>query len=589
MTLADTRDSPVKSGLKTWQRCRSLAAYVLSVSRKRSILSVVFLILGSFSEGVSLLLLLPLLQFISAQGGGTVLDLPTGPLAPVLGASFQIELWLILAIFVAVVTIGALFARFKNIYMSALLVDTVNRLRIDLFASISKARWSAVARKRTADLDHVLTGDIDRVQTATASLFLLIQNAVFLCAYMLLSLMISWQMTAIAAVAGALVFVALRPIRKQGAIFGDKLTTERQRQYRTISDFLAGLKVTKSFNAEPRYIAELNGTLERMRGDLMRYTRINSLGTTLFQILSAVMVCVFIYVAYAVYAMPFSRIIVLLVIFMRLSPRFTGTQDHLQNAIINLPAFETMQRVKADCDAAVEIPQAATTLSPSGLKHSLDFEAVSFSYGDHLAVDAVSFSLPARQITAIVGPSGGGKSTMADLVMGLLMPDSGRILIDGVALEAAHGPSWRTHIAYVPQETYLLSATVAENLKIAAPHATVEDMWHALRQAQAAAFIERLPQGLDTPVGDGGIKLSGGERQRVALARALLRQPALLILDESTSALDRENTQGILSTIDSLRGQMTVLLITHNPVVVEHADTVITVDGGQIVTSAGAS
>ena len=198
-------------------------------------------------------------------------------------------------------------------------------------------------------------------------------------------------------------------------------------------------------------------------------------------------------------------------------------------------------------------------------------------------VSDITFGLPAGKVTALIGPSGSGKSTIADMLLGLLEPTAGRILADGIEINAANRRRWRDQVAYVPQDVFLLHETIAANLRLAAPQASNDDLWKALRSAHAAEFIERLEHQLDTVVGDRGVRLSGGERQRIALARALLRKPSLLILDEATSALDWQNQSLIAKSIDGLRGSMTILTIAHRPSMIAFADWVVAMESGRIV------
>jgi ATP-binding cassette subfamily C protein len=162
-----------------------------------------------------------------------------------------------------------------------------------------------------------------------------------------------------------------------------------------------------------------------------------------------------------------------------------------------------------------------------------------------------------------VGPSGAGKTTVADLVAGLIFPDRGRVTVDGKELTPARIGRWRERIGYVGQEPFLFHDTVRANLLWAAPGASEDDLREALRAAAAWGFVARLPHGLDTVVGDRGVRLSGGERQRLALARALLRRPDLLILDEATSNIDAGNERRIGAAVRRLRGSLAILVITH--------------------------
>jgi ATP-binding cassette, subfamily C, bacterial len=197
----------------------------------------------------------------------------------------------------------------------------------------------------------------------------------------------------------------------------------------------------------------------------------------------------------------------------------------------------------------------------------------------------VSFDLPARTTTALIGPSGAGKTTLADLAVGLLSPSSGRILVDGIPLTGEAVAHWRDAIAMVPQEAFLFHESIRANLLWAHPEANELDMWQAVAIASAEAFVRQLPDGLDTVVGDRGARLSGGERQRIALARALLRRPALLVLDEATNSLDAGNETLILDALARMHGQVTMLVIAHQPSTIRDADQVITVDLGRVAST----
>jgi len=248
-----------------------------------------------------------------------------------------------------------------------------------------------------------------------------------------------------------------------------------------------------------------------------------------------------------------------------------------------IPAIDETESLLAECAAAAE-PVAVNAL-PLPLDCELRFDAVSFSYPgrDVAAVLDINLSFKARTTSAIVGTSGAGKSTLADLLMGLLTPDNGQILIDGVALQGAERRRWRRSVAYVQQDAFLFHDTIRNNLLWAQPDASIAQLSQALTTA-AADFVSALPQGIDTIVGDGGVRLSGGERQRIALARALLGAPALLILDEATSALDLENEAAIRRAIEALHGDLTVVIIGHRLAFLDQADQVIRLSEGQVAT-----
>ncbi|MGC2757070.1 ABC transporter ATP-binding protein, partial [Candidatus Binatus sp.] len=197
----------------------------------------------------------------------------------------------------------------------------------------------------------------------------------------------------------------------------------------------------------------------------------------------------------------------------------------------------------------------------------------------------IDLTIPVGRTVAIVGPSGAGKSTIADLVMGLMPAGSGRVTVDGTPLNPARALLWREGIGYVGQDTYLFHDTVRANLLWARPDANENQLRAALRKAAADEFVARLPDGIDTIVGDRGATLSQGERQRLALARAILRQPRLLVLDESTNSLDSENEARILGAIEQMQGGITTVLIAHRLSTIRWADLIYVIEDGQVVES----
>jgi ATP-binding cassette subfamily C protein len=195
----------------------------------------------------------------------------------------------------------------------------------------------------------------------------------------------------------------------------------------------------------------------------------------------------------------------------------------------------------------------------------------------------LDLEIPAGSAVAIVGASGVGKSTLADMLMGLQVPDAGSVSVDGQTLTGPRLAAWRRSIAYIPQENFLFNQSIRANLQWASPDASDADLRQVLALTGADAVVATMPDGLDTIVGERGSRLSGGERQRLILARALLREPTLLILDEATSALDNESERAVWSVIDRLRGSTTVVVIAHRLSTLRCVDHVAVLDGGRIV------
>ena len=205
---------------------------------------------------------------------------------------------------------------------------------------------------------------------------------------------------------------------------------------------------------------------------------------------------------------------------------------------------------------------------------------LTFAYDKRTIFEDLSLTIPAGYFTSIVGPSGVGKTTVVDLAIGLIRPQRGEVLLDDQPLSQIDLRAWRKMIGYVPQETLLLHDSVYRNVTLGDPDLQDQDVEYALRAAGAWAFVQDLPEGAHSSVGEHGSRLSGGQRQRIAIARALAQRPKLLILDEATSALDSETEAAICQTLRDLRGGMTILAISHQTGLIEAADRVYRLEHG---------
>ena len=246
-----------------------------------------------------------------------------------------------------------------------------------------------------------------------------------------------------------------------------------------------------------------------------------------------------------------------------------------------LPSYEQLVSLRKSAAALEEIQGDRPFLL---LEREIEFKDLSFTYPDRTqTLTAINLHIRKGQMTALVGESGSGKSTVTDLVLGMQIPEQGQVLIDGVPLHKWHQNSFRERVGYVPQDPQLFHSSIRDNLLWSFDSASERDLWNVLQLANAADFVKELPQGIDTLVGDRGIRLSGGQRQRIALARALLRKPELLILDEATSALDSESEHLIQQSIEQVVRDTTILVVAHRLSTIAKADQVYVLRQGRIV------
>ena len=289
------------------------------------------------------------------------------------------------------------------------------------------------------------------------------------------------------------------------------------------------------------------------------------------ELMFAVFICLGIYVSLEVYNMELTTVMVLVVALGRAFNFLGKVQKQYQKLVQGESAYWAM---KDSIAAATSAEEELHGGREPKLQDAIRFNAVSFSYDRHPVFKELALEVPAGSLTTLIGPSGSGKTTIIDLTIGLLRPEAGQVELDGQSLEDLDIRAWRDMIGYVPQETVLLHDSILHNVTLGDEGLTEEDAVRALKAAGAWDFVSRLPDGMETVVGERGGKLSGGQRQRVVIARALVNRPTLLILDEATSALDPESEAAVKQTMEQLKGQLTILAISHNRAMVSAADRV---------------
>ena len=539
------------------------------------------------AEGTGLLLLLPLLASI----GLTVDDGLTSRLAGFVGSAFaaaglQPTLVTVLGIFLLVSSAQALLYRKYLLLNPSLEQQFVLRLRNRLYAAIVRVDWSFFIRQRTSDLVHTVTAEVDRAGTAVYQLLTLLTGLAVTSVYVAIAIRLSPELTGLVAAGGLVLLWGLRGRTQRSSELGEAYSDVNRRQFHMISESIAGLKSAKSFGAERRDVVIFAGYARARTTaylDLLRTFARAKLGLDLS---SALLISALLFMAVEWLGLRGAGLLMLVLIFARVVPRVMSLQESAQVLVSGLPAFVHVMRLIEACEAHAERPVAGTP-EPLPLHREVRFDNVSYAYeaGSAPALNGISLSIQAGRTTALVGASGAGKSTLADLLIGLLRPERGEVLVDGRALSGDDVAAWRRSIGYVPQESFLLHDTVRANLLWAMPGASDSEMWEALERAAAAGFLRGSREGLDTVVGDRGVRVSGGERQRLALARALLTRPRLLVLDEATSALDSVNEQQILAAVRGLAGAVTTVIVTHRLSAIRHADFIYVMDRGAIVES----
>jgi len=487
-----------------------------------------------------------------------------------------------LAALVAVTIVQGVLAQWQGRAIAAAVEDVELQLRQRLFAELSRMKWAAYSRIRSSELHALLTDHVARTAIAARSLLMLASMTATAGIYGIIALRAAWAVTLLAAGIGATLGLLLSHQRRRALAIGKTVTAASRHLHAAISESLAGMKIVRATGAGKRQAELLLRASTAQQDAAIQLTLAHGAARAWFDVGNMVALSIVAFVALGPMALPPTELFALLFVFMRLAPQASGIHQSYQQLKSELPAF---QDVSTALDSfASEAEPATGPRPPITFERECRLDRVSFSYGDIPVVTDVSVTITRGRTVAIVGASGAGKTTLADLALGLLSPASGAILVDDVALSERSLESWRARTGYVPQDAFLFHDTIRANLLWAAPDAGEDELWRALWSA-SAGFVAALPHGLDTVVGDRGILLSGGERQRIALARTLLRAPDLLILDEPTSALDADNARAVHEAIAALHGSVAILLITHRLATVRDAHLIYVLDRGRIVES----
>jgi ATP-binding cassette, subfamily C, bacterial len=529
-----------------------------------TILTFCLILARSLTAGVGLLFILPLFQHIGLSLGSQA---GVGG-ARYLNALFEamhmpIGLVGILCVYSMVLGVLALLVYGEQIITSSLQQNYIKHLRTKLHRQLLETPWPFFLARKMSDILYSLTTQVQGVLLCNHQLLNLISHLFLVIVYTALACMLSFQMTVLAVVAAGLLLCFMLPLHGLTSKAGARSLKQNQVLFQAISEQFSALKTMKGSGLETRFINQLLMVNTSLAEDNQRVITMTAKSKLLYSVGSVILLSVLLYVALTIIHVPLGTLLLLLIVFSRVLPMVSSAQQMYQRILHQLPAYQGIQALLADCKAAL-LPDTGDS-QPIRFKEHIKIKQLCFAYPSKpqaFVLDNISMQLKKNSITAFIGPSGAGKSTLADLITGLLQPTQGEIWIDDQRLTPRNSSTWQQQIAYVTQDVFLFNASVRDNLTWFGSKQSDAMLWEAL-DAAAAYFVRDLDLGLDTLLGDRGVRLSGGERQRIALARALLMKPSLLVLDESTNALGSAHLALIQSALLALKGKMTIVIISH--------------------------
>lgn len=570
--MAETGRPPLAA---IWRPAAAFFATFASVAGRRGVIATALVAAGALLDGAGLLLLIPILDSVVSRGGvhSRVAVLLDGlelhaPLA---------RLSTLLAVFVLLGVTRALVQFARDMALARLQTAFTERQRNRVLRTIGSAPWSRIVALRHARVTNLITTEVARVSGATqyliqgsvAAAMLVVQAALA----MVLAPVLALATTALVLAGGGIVFLAQGRIRAAGA----GLVAANTTLMGSTAGFLGGLKAAAAQNTRAAFIAEFELVQAQVHAAGLAFQRRQATGRRVFAIGSAGVAAAVVLIGFATHVPP-TTLITLVLVFGRMSGPAILIQQSVQNFFFMLPSFEALEQFQAEFAGETERVGPAMPPPPGDIAA----RGLVYLHPGGGGVREANVTIAPGSFVGIAGPSGAGKTTLVDLLIGLTAPQAGTLHVGGVPLDEAGRAGLRETVAYLPQEGFLFHDSVARNLAWGNGTIDAAAMWAALEFVGADALVRRLEHGLDTVVGERGALLSGGERQRLALARATLRRPRLLVLDEAMNAIDAASETVLLARLAALDPRPTILMISHRADSMATCDQVITVERGVV-------
>ncbi len=532
------------------------------------------LFLGTAS-GFSIILLIPLLQLITG-GADTESNQITNilnELAEKLGLELNLET--ILITYVILLSLMALLQYTKAMLDAGYQQTFIYQIRKRLFRKIIMADWDLLNNKSKTNHLQVLSKEVPNLANYFYFFLRLLTALIMTATYLGWALLVSVKFTVFITFTGVVLFIILRKFLSKAFTLGEKQVDAYNHLLKYIDDFWNTVKIAKVHSTEDFYSRKFNSASSSLLDLEYRIQKNYSLPQLIYRIVGILVLVAVVYIGYRFEMLPLTSFFILIILFARIYPQFTAINTDVNMIISNLASVKLVMQLDKD------FPEPGAHFhkkpEPLQLKEEISITNLNFSFpGGEELFQNFNESIPAKQLTGIIGESGRGKTTFIDLLAGLQNPQSGEIKVDGNLLDKKNLPNWRTGIGYLPQDSFFIDGTLRENL-VWDSHKEISDreINAVLKQVNANHLVNRFPNGLDEEIVNYPFHFSGGERQRLALARVLLRHPQILLLDEATSSLDSENEKIILDTLTSLKNKITIIFVTHRTSVLPWFDKVI--------------
>jgi len=564
-------------------RERLRALYQVAAYRPAFAFGIVVLsIFAAILEGVGLSFLIPVIEI--AQGNaesGTLSGIGQAfvSLYQFVGVPFTLET---VVAGVGVVMVARYTASFLVAWLrAALRTDYVRYLQIEAFDHALDAEISYFDQQGSDDILNAIVTQARFAGRAIQRIVKIVEQGFLSLMYLSIALYLSPVLTiGSAVVLGGITFV-LRNVVESGYSIGDRVASANERLQEAAQAGTQGIRDVKLFGMAPELFANFKSAVDRSATSQIQLRRNEAALDNVYQMLTAITVFVLIYAALRLVSLSLASLGVFLFAMFRLAPRVSTLNNVVYKLESDLPHLVRTQAFVAELDSRREGGGGDSTV-PNPVDE-VEFDDVSFTYdtGEQI-FDGLSLSVRRGEFVAFVGPSGAGKSTIVSLLVRMYEPDNGRILADGTPIDRMDIDEWRSRVSVVRQHPFIFNDTLRRNVTIADREADQSDVERVCEIAQVTEFLDDLPNGYDTILGDDGVRLSGGQKQRVALARALLKDADFLVLDEATSDLDSNIEETVHRAIEAMDRDYAMLVIAHRLSTVVNADRIYAVEDGEI-------
>jgi len=562
---------------------------------------VVFTILGVFFSVFQFALIIPLLNYLFDSGSVAAAQ-QTAPEFKLSAAFFkdyfyyvvyQLKqsnprnaLYFLAGMIVTAVILTNLFRYLAQRSMISARTLLVKRLREALFEKIHQLHLGYFTKEHKGDLISRLNHDVYGVEGAAASsLEVIFKEPYVMIGYFIALFSISPELTLFTLIVIPLSAISIAAVTKRLKKEASEVQASAGRLLTLIDETLLGMRIIRSFNATRFLLNRFAEENDFYRKATLTNFKRRELAPAFSETSGVLVVAIIIIYGGSLVldesnGLQASSFIAFIAIFSQILRPAKAIVTALSNIQIGQAAGE---RILEILDQPVEIQDAPDAVNLDKFRDKIEFRNVSFSYSNKPVLKNVSLEIPKGKIIALVGPSGVGKSTIADLIPRFYEATGGQILIDGINVNKIRMESLRLHMSFVTQDIILFNDTIYNNIALVNPNADREKFIEAAKIANAHEFIMQTENGYDTIIGDRGIRLSGGQRQRLSIARAVFKDPAILILDEATSALDTESEKSVQSALNNLMKGRTTLVIAHRLSTIKEADEIIVMQDGEIV------